>query len=125
MRLMHVLSWWSWEPWTVALLVLSGALYAIGIVRLWRSAGVGRGIARWQVASFGLATASLILALLSPIDAVSEILFSVHMVQHELLMLVAAPLLVFGRPLIAYSWALPAIARFFNRRIAVWRVISA
>ena len=125
MRLTLILRWWSWEPWTVALLVLSGALYAIGIARLWRSAGAGRGIARWQVASFAVANTALIVALLSPIDTMSEVLFSVHMVQHELLMLVAAPLLVFGRPLIAFSWALPAVARFFNRRIALWRVVSA
>ena len=125
MRLTVILRWWSWEPWTVALLVLSIALYGIGIARLWRSAGVGRGIARWQAASFAAATISLIIALLSPIDAVSEILFSVHMVQHELLMLVAAPLLVFGRPLIAFSWAVPAAARRVSGRVVGWHILSA
>jgi cytochrome c oxidase assembly factor CtaG/cytochrome c2 len=34
-------------------------------------------------------------------------LFSAHMTQHELLMVVAAPLLVLGRPLIPALWALP------------------
>jgi len=33
--------------------------------------------------------------------------FSVHMLQHELLMLVVAPLLVAGRPLAVFAWALP------------------
>jgi putative membrane protein len=36
------------------------------------------------------------------------VLLSVHMTQHELLMLVAAPLLALGRPLVPMLWALPA-----------------
>jgi putative membrane protein len=36
-----------------------------------------------------------------------EVLFSAHMVQHEVLMLVAAPLLVVSRPLVTFLWALP------------------
>jgi putative membrane protein len=35
------------------------------------------------------------------------VLFSAHMTQHEVLMLVAAPLLVLGRPVIPFLWALP------------------
>ena len=38
-------------------------------------------------------------ALVSPVHALGTVLFSVHMIQHEMLMLVAAPLLVLGRPL--------------------------
>jgi putative membrane protein len=36
------------------------------------------------------------------------VLLSVHMTQHELLMLVAAPLLALGRPLVPMLWAMPA-----------------
>jgi cytochrome c oxidase assembly factor CtaG/cytochrome c2 len=43
-------------------------------------------------------------ALASPIAWVSQILFSVHMTQHMLLMLVVAPLLAFGQPLLAWLW---------------------
>jgi cytochrome c oxidase assembly factor CtaG len=46
-----------------------------------------------------------------PIHTLGEMLFSVHMVEHELLMAAAAPLLVLGRPLIAFLWALPQPAR--------------
>jgi cytochrome c oxidase assembly factor CtaG len=46
-----------------------------------------------------------------PVHTLGEILFSVHMVEHELLMAVAAPLLVLGRPVIAFLWALPQSAR--------------
>ena len=50
-------------------------------------------------------------ALAPPLDALAERSFAVHMVQHELLMVVAAPLLVLGRPLEAWAWALPLAAR--------------
>jgi len=50
---------------------------------------------------------ALFIALVSPLHAWGRVLFSAHMSQHECLMLVAAPLLVLGRPLIAFLWALP------------------
>lgn len=50
---------------------------------------------------------ALVVALVSPLDALGEQLFSAHMVQHELLMLVAAPLLVMSRPLAVFIWACP------------------
>jgi putative membrane protein len=51
------------------------------------------------------------LALLSPIHAFGETLFSAHMVQHLLLILVAAPLLALGSPALPLWRALPAGAR--------------
>jgi putative membrane protein len=48
----------------------------------------------------------LVLAVLSPLERISTRSFAAHMVQHEVLMLVAAPLLVLGRPLAA--WREPA-----------------
>jgi putative membrane protein len=101
-----------------AVLLASAALYALGVARLWRSAGAGQGIARWQAASYAGGWAALVIALVSPIDALSALLFSVHMAQHEILMLIAAPLLVFGRPLAAFVWALSPGARLTARRIA-------
>jgi cytochrome c oxidase assembly factor CtaG len=106
-----VLSWWTWEPYTVALLALAAGLYAGGLFRLWRRAGVGGGIRRWQAACFAAGWLALIAALLSPVDALGGILFSAHMAQHELLILVAAPLMVLGRPLAPMLWALPGAAR--------------
>src|SRR5215207_3410973 len=47
------------------------------------------------------------LALFSPIATYSEVLFSMHMVQHLLLLLVAPPLLLLGRPLVPFLQALP------------------
>lgn len=100
-------SLWAWNlaPWLLALMLGSAALYAHGIRRLWRSAGRGRGIPTSAVAAFAIGWLTLVLALVSPLDSLGGRLFSAHMVQHELLMVVAAPLLVMGRPLAAWTWA--------------------
>jgi len=90
------------------LIVLAAlALYARGLAVLWRSAGFGRGIRAGQAARFALGWLALAGALLGPLDALADRSFAAHMVQHELLMVVAAPLLVLGRPLETWSWALP------------------
>ena len=122
---------WTWEPITIVLLILSACVYAAGVWRLWHRAGIGRGIGRWQAAAFAGGLVSVAAALLSPIAWLSEILFSVHMSQHETLMLVSAPLLVFGHPLFVCLWALPSRAReacgAWSRKPAVsgpWFVVT-
>ncbi|MDB4883119.1 MAG: hypothetical protein JWL95_1885 [Gemmatimonadetes bacterium] len=110
---------WTFAPVVVALLVLSAWLYARGLRALWRQAGIARGIARWRAACFAAGTFVAALALLSPIDAVGAALFSVHMTQHMLLVVVAAPLLMLGDPLTPAIWSLRIGAR---RRIGLaWR----
>ena len=46
-------------------------------------------------------------AVMPPFHELSEELFSAHMVQHELLMTIAAPLIVLGRPMVVALWMLP------------------
>jgi putative membrane protein len=127
-----VLSWWSWEPFTLVLLAVSAVLYAAGVARLWRRAGIGQGVRRWQAGCFAAGWLSLIAALISPVDALGAILFSAHMAQHELLILVAAPLMVLGRPLAPFLWALPQAGREAAGRwsqapafAAAWRRLTA
>lgn len=115
---------WSFEPWIVVCMFLSAALYVIGVCRLWRHAGIGRGISRWQASAYAAGWLALVLALMSPLDSLGTFLFSAHMVQHETLMLIAAPLLVLGRPLAVWAWGLPfdwrrALGHFFHR--PAWR----
>ena len=98
---------WTFEPWVVASLVLSAVLYAVGLRRLWRRAGLGRGATALQATAFAAGWISLAAALVSPIDPLGSRLFSAHMLQHELLMVLAAPLMVVGRPLGVWVWALP------------------
>src|SRR5947207_11527850 len=108
---------WVFDPVVVASLAATGALYAAGVVRLWREVGRGRGVNAWQVAAFAAGLGALVLALLSPIASFSEFLFSVHMTQHEILILVAAPLLVLGRPIVPLLWALSPRWRL---RLGTW-----
>jgi putative membrane protein len=98
---------WSWEPEVLIGIALSGWLYARGVRRIWCRAGTGVGITRWQAASFAGGLAALFVALISPLDGLGAALFSAHMLQHVVLMLVAAPLLVVGTPLVPFLWALP------------------
>jgi putative membrane protein len=97
---------WSWEPAVVVTLLVTGALYAVGVGRLW-SISVGVGIRRWEASAFGVGWLAIALALVSPLHALGGSLFSAHMAQHELLISVSAPLLVLGRPVIPFLWALP------------------
>lgn len=101
--------WRAWEldPLMVVPLALSAALYATGVLRLWRNAGRGRGVSVPEVIAFWCGWLTLAVALVSPLHPLGGVLFSAHMTQHELLMVVAAPLLVLGRPMVPALWALP------------------
>ena len=105
---------WTFEPLTVILLVTSAALYSAGLRHAWAQAGRGRGIQAWQASAFAGGLLVIAVAQLSPLAWLSDLFFSAHMTQHEILMLVAAPLLVFGQPILAFVWALPS-----SRRAAV------
>jgi putative membrane protein len=125
------MSHWVFDPIVLISLLAAGALYVRGVSRLWRNAGRGHGVRRWQVACFAGGWVALVLALLSPIAAISDFLFSVHMTQHEILILVAAPLLVLGRPLTPFLWSFAPgwrlrVGRWSRNRYwsAVWRALT-
>jgi len=101
-----VVRWWTLEPFVLAVLLLGGGLYARGLLRIWSRMGRGRGLRAWEAWCFGAGWLSLWVALVSPLDRLSDILFSTHMAQHEILMVVAAPLIVLGRPFLPVLWAL-------------------
>jgi putative membrane protein len=103
----HIWLAWSWEPVVLVSLSLAGVLYAAGLRRLWRTSAIGAGIRRWEALSFATGWLVVAGALASPLHAMGEVLFSAHMTQHELLISLGAPLLVLGRPLIPFLWALP------------------
>jgi putative membrane protein len=101
----------GWSIVLALLLASSAVLYALGVRRLWRRAGAGRGIRPTHVLRFAGGWCVLAVALFSPIEAFADRSFALHMLQHELLMLVAAPLLVLARPLEAWTWALSPVLR--------------
>jgi cytochrome c oxidase assembly factor CtaG len=73
--------------------------------------------------AFASGLAILAIALLSPVDTWSGELFAIHMVQHELLMLGAAPLLVAGRPLPMFFWAFGSSWRSGIQRVIRGRAV--
>src|SRR3569832_754830 len=98
---------WSFEPLVIISLTITVILFAVGLRRLWHEAPKRRSIRTSEALCFAGGWLALFIALVSPLHAWGRVLFSAHMSQHEVLMLVAAPLLVLGRPLIAFLWALP------------------
>ena len=97
---------WTWPPFIIIPLLLTAILYALGAIRMLRRTSHRKPFV-WPILSFALGWISLIIALDSPLHELGEQLFWVHMTQHEILMLISAPLLVLGRPMIAFLWALP------------------
>lgn len=102
------------EPLVLISAVLVGMAYARGFRRLEERTG-RRHVA--QAVAFGAGLTVLVVALSVPVeDAALERLWA-HMVQHEVLVTVVAPLLILGNPLPALLWALPAASR---KRVAPW-----
>jgi putative membrane protein len=97
---------WSLQPPVLVGLATAAWAYTRGVQRLW-SGGRRRGIGPWQAASFIGGLVALAIALVSPIHPLSSDLLWVHMVQHVLLVLVAAPMLVLGAPLVPMTLAVP------------------
>jgi putative membrane protein len=94
---------WSFEPAVVVPLVLAAGLFITGALRRRKRPG-------WLKTQFGFFVAgwlTLVIGLVSPVHKLGALLFSVHMTQHELLMIIAAPLLVLSRPLVWFLWGLP------------------
>jgi cytochrome c oxidase assembly factor CtaG len=80
-----------------SLLVAAALLWLVAADRA-RAAHGPAAVSRHRTALFLAGTGTIAAALLSPLDAGAATRFSVHMVQHLLLTLVAAPLLVLARP---------------------------
>ena len=101
--------WSSWgtDPIVYSALFAVGWLYLRGLRRLWATAGVGHGVPWWRACAFLAGLAVCWVGLESPLDAAASALFSAHMLQHELLTVVGAPLLVLGDPLVAVARGLP------------------
>lgn len=101
---------WSFEPQVVLALVLSGVLYGVG-VRYSRARGMARYLENWRIVSFVAGLAVVFFALESPVDHWGGTYFWVHMLQHELLIFIAAPLLLLGMPAMLIWRGVPLEAR--------------
>ncbi|MEX0653696.1 MAG: cytochrome c oxidase assembly protein [Phycisphaeraceae bacterium] len=102
---------WNPDPLILPCLGLVAVAYTLGIRTLWRRAGVGHGITGAQAGAFFLGMLVLFVALVSPIDVLASERASIHMGQHMLIMLAAAPLLILGMPSRVLLFALPRFSR--------------
>jgi putative membrane protein len=128
---------WSWEPSIVLPLVCLLLLYSAGLLRRGSFATL-----RWRHLSFYAGWLTLALALLSPVHELGEQLFSAHMLQHEILILVSAPLISAAHPGATILWAFAPAHRvnlggwvhsiersspilFLNRPLVAWLLEAA
>ena len=122
-------SGWTLAPWITLPLALSLLLYTLGSLRLWARSSLGRAQLRRGAVLFGSGWAILAGAVMSPLHEAGEHSFAMHMIEHELIMLPAALLLVAARPGAAMLWALPVRLRggFGTAAIAgraLWRRLT-
>ena len=89
---------WRFDPLALGLIGATAAVYLWAVRRV-DAAHPGNRHPAWRTWLFMGGLAAMAVALVSPIEAFEGALFSVHMVQHMLLELVAAPLLLAGAPI--------------------------
>lgn len=111
---------WDWRPEVLLVLGTFAILYTAGWWRL-RRKGRTKLATNWRFVSYWAGILVVGLALMSPIDGLQEVLFSIHMVQHLLLMMLAPPLLWLGNPLPFGMWGLPPALRYYAGRLLTRR----
>jgi cytochrome c oxidase assembly factor CtaG len=123
------------DPIALLVVVVTGVAYALGRER-WNRCAARSMVGTREVALFGAGLVTIAVALASPIDSAADTSLPAHMVQHVLLLTVAAPLLAFGMPLPTLLWALPTrlrrrsvaftrkLMRHHDRRFATWMVLT-
>ncbi len=121
------LSDWHARADVVFVLLLFGGAFTAGWFRLRARSSLVAHV--WQLLSYLAGLAMICLALLSPIDVLSSIFFTMHMTQHLLLLMMAPLFLLLANPLPAFLWGFPnrlrlRIGRLLTRhswfRRALW-----
>lgn len=121
---------WTFSPIFVIPLLAAGALWVVGYLRRRRRSVLGmRRLAR-EARYFVSGWLVLALAIVSPLHEAGERSFTAHMIEHEILMMLAAPLIALSRPLATMLWgaAQPwrgAIGALAKAMLPFWRFIAA
>jgi cytochrome c oxidase assembly factor CtaG len=120
---------WIVRPEVAAPLLIAACACAVGWRRLRRRGGSASG---WRVAASAGGLLSVLIALSAPLDRLAHVSFAAHMLQHLLLIVGAAPLLLLADPFAALCWALPAPVRSRAGRLlrpgtplrSIWRGLT-
>jgi putative copper resistance protein D len=129
---------WSFDPHIQLAVLGAAALYLIAVRRVDRDHPANR-VPRRRPLYFLAGLLAIEVALQSGIERYDTTLFSVHMVQHMLLTLVAAPLLVLGAPITLLlrvaspstrrRWILPflhsRVVRVISHPLVTWGAFTA
>ncbi len=119
-QILEALTVWGFDPLGVVLTLILAAAYAWGYRRLRAAVAADPAapgarrfhFSRWRPAAFAGGIVLMLLALVSPIDTYSDDLFWMHMIQHVLILMVIAPLLLLGAPAtLALRAASPRVRR--------------
>lgn len=112
-------SQWTFDAAGFLAVLCAGVFYGIGLYQIRRRAGRRRVVTPGATVCFWSGLAVTLLALDSPVGALDDVMFSAHMAQHILLGLVAPLLIVLGKPMVVFAWALdPPVRRLLERE---WR----
>jgi cytochrome c oxidase assembly factor CtaG len=107
----QMLPWiWIFEPAVLLGIAVGLGLYLMGL-RYSLATGLARHLPPWRWLCFVAGLLAIFVALESPIDVWAGMYLWAHMVQHILLLYVAAPLLLLGAPLMPVLRAFPLEAR--------------
>jgi len=109
---------WHWRPEVMLVLLLLGGAYVVGWWRM-RRQGFPALAPAWRLAVYLTGLASVAVALLSPLEHLAEVLFTAHMIQHQILLMIAPPCLLLGNPFPFVVWSLPPALRRAVQRFLV------
>jgi putative membrane protein len=112
----RVLTDWHWRWDVVSVLVIFATLYIRGWLRLRATGGEAK---LSQLGFYAIALIAIGSALLSPLDDLASYLLIAHMVQHEMLIMVAPPFILLANPVPVFLWGLGG-----NRRSPVRHLLT-
>ncbi len=124
-ELLTALGIWSLDGPGLAIVLIVGGLYVWGYYRLRRDSPHFH-FPRWHAWCFAAGWLIMLLGLMSPVDTYSDDLFWVHMIQHVMITMLVAPLMLLGAPAtLALRAASPRIRStylipFLNSRLVRW-----
>lgn len=105
--LASILNSWELRPLILILFVLLLLLYTRGWVALRKRSRDNKLATTWRLAFYWLGIFLTFIALMSPIDVLGGMLFALHMIQHLLLTMFSAPLIMLANPMPFILWGLP------------------
>lgn len=124
-----LLSSWDMRPDVLVVLVTMGTLYFVGWRRLRRQSAHHKLATGLRLASYFTGLGIIAISLMSPVDLLGSQLFFMHMIQHMLFMMLAAPLLWLAEPFPIVLWGMPVgmrhrVGSLFTRDSRFRRVLA-